>query len=232
MTCSNWTLNRIDSEKSHSEDNIEIICLHCNVKIKESMLDIVVSDFEAFPDGGINKNGHREGYHIPYCVVFSIYDADKLEHNKEPYMDIHYGLDTMKVFEDIFEDKLIEISEDNKQIVERQTEQYMKWYKNSSAYINKRDNMTLEYQDKVKSLIEKRDRILDNIDDRLVRKYNKANKCKTMKTWNKIIREAFDWETINYPKKKDEIISRYNRYLKNAQEKYDKDYTEILKNER
>jgi hypothetical protein len=41
-----------------------------------------VSDFEAFPDGGINKNGHREGEQIPYAVVFSKYDYDRLEHNE------------------------------------------------------------------------------------------------------------------------------------------------------
>ena len=161
MTCSNWTLNRIDSEKSHSDNNIEIFCLHCNVSIKESMLDIIVSDFEAFPDGEINKNGHREGDQIPYCVVFSRYKEKDLDDNKEPDTSIYYGLATMKVFED----KLLELSEENKKIVERQTEDYTKWYKNNSAYAKAKENMTIQYQDRVKSFIEKRDRILDKFDD-------------------------------------------------------------------
>jgi hypothetical protein len=69
------------------------------VSKKDSQHDVIVSDFEAFPAGGMNKNGHREGEQIPYAVVFSKYDYDKLEHNEELDTEIHYGLVTMEVFE-------------------------------------------------------------------------------------------------------------------------------------
>ena len=146
LTCSNWTLNRIDSEKSHSEDNIEIICLHCNVSKKDSKHAVIVSDFEAFPDGGINKNGHREGEQIPYAVVFSKYDHDKLEHNEKLDTEIHYGLDTMEVFDNT----MIQLSKKKQEEVERRTNDYMDWDKNSSAYADAKENMTFNYQEKVK----------------------------------------------------------------------------------
>jgi hypothetical protein len=225
LTCSNWTLNRIDSEKSHSEDNIEITCLHCNVTKKDSKHEVIVSDFEAFPDGGMNKNGHREGKQIPYAVVFSKYDYNKLEHNEKLDTEIHYGLDTMEEFENT----MIRLSKKKQKEVERRTNNYMDWYKNSSVYVETKENMIFNYTSKANFYIEKCGRLLkkneNNREIALSNAIKKYRKEATMAKHNNAIE-------LKYTRKADEISSRYNQYLKKTQENYEKNYKEILDNAR
>ena len=52
----------------------------------------------------------------------------------------------------------------------------MDWYKNSFAYADAKENMTFNYQEKVKSYIEKRDRLLDKYEDNRETAWNQANK--------------------------------------------------------
>ena len=89
--------------------------------------------------------------------------------------------------------------------------------------------MTFNYQEKVKSYIEKRDRLLDKYENNRETAWNKANKkYKKILTLMKNVVKTGE----KYKKKIDDTTSRYSRYLKKAQEDYEKNYKEILDNAR
>ena len=123
ITCYNWSLDRIDDYIGHSKENLKLCCVRCNVKKKDKEHQIYVSDFEALTDGDY-KVLHREGEQKQYAVSFTKYDYDVLERNERPETTVHYGLDTMKIFEDF----VLDLNEKTRLEVERRTEIYMKKY--------------------------------------------------------------------------------------------------------
>ena len=89
--------------------------------------------------------------------------------------------------------------------------------------------MTFNYQNKVKSFVEKRDRLLDKYEDNRDSVWNKANKkYKNILTLIKHVVKTGE----KYKKKIYDTSSRYSRYLKKSQEEYEKNYKEILDNVR
>jgi vacuolar-type H+-ATPase subunit H len=89
--------------------------------------------------------------------------------------------------------------------------------------------MTFNYQEKVKSSVEKRDRLIDKYENNRDSAWNKANKkYKNILTLIKHVVKTGE----KYKKKIYDTSSRYSRYLKTAQEEYEKNYKEILDNAR
>ena len=91
----NFSLDRIDSSKPHSSDNLRVKCINCNVSKKDADNEIYMWDVETFKEG-------TDKEHIMYNCGLVKYDTNLL--SKKQYSKlkessfVFYGLDSLSKF--------------------------------------------------------------------------------------------------------------------------------------
>jgi hypothetical protein len=130
VLASNWTLDRKDNELSHTVNNLQLACLNCNRKKKDSQPEMYMWDCETYPEPPNNC-------FQMYSVGFLKYDEESIENEDYNSMidatQVIYGMEAQERFENF----LLENSEEVRRTVDRRLNSWLADYEENHTGFDK-----------------------------------------------------------------------------------------------